>query len=144
MSLHRRIVFGTTDIFRETPRYEGQAPVHAERHRGRGLAWYSTGRLEAALAAGLEVYVCSVRPAFGPQDAWWRRLVDPARVFFNPGLFAAAAVAPGEALLGPWRRLYAALGFPWPQGADEAAAKTALIERHGFVAAGLIPEIRPA
>ncbi len=63
-------VFSTTHIQAERPLFEGQEPVFELWHRGKPLSWYSTGKLEEAISSGYTVYVCSIRPVFGPHDDW--------------------------------------------------------------------------
>jgi hypothetical protein len=117
MELHDVAVFGTRHILTESPVFDGQQPAYQEYFRGDLLAWYSTGKLEEALAKGMEVYVVSIRPVFGQQDAWWQALVPADRVFNATGIFAAAVNGdPLEASFAPWRRLYRQLGVPWPEG----------------------------
>ncbi len=117
MDLGNVAIFGTRHILADSPLFAGQEPAFRETHRGRALAWYSTGKLEEALAKGLKVYVVSIRPAFGPQDDWWRALVPAERTFNTPGIFAAAAAGdPMETAFEPWRRVYGLLGLPWPEG----------------------------
>lgn len=107
-------VFGTRHINAETPLFPEQAPVHELWHRGEHLRWYSTGKLEEAIALGYEVYVVSIRPTFGPHDRWWQALVEPSHVLATGGLFAAAARGdPMTAVFAPWRELFARLGVPW-------------------------------
>ncbi len=128
-------VFGTRHILASSPLYDGQPPVHQEWHRGQRLDWYSTGKLEEAVARGLEIYVVSIRPAFGPQDEWWLEIVGRERAF-NAGRIFAAAVSgdPMEAAYEPWRLLFSRLGIPWPEGAfhdfDDPAIW--LASRHGI------------
>jgi hypothetical protein len=117
MELRNVAVFGTRHILAESPLFAGQEPVYQEYFRGELLAWYSTGKLEEALAQGMEVYVVSIRPVFGQQDVWWQDLVAPDRVFNATGIFAAAVNGdPLEASFVPWRSLYGLLGIPWPEG----------------------------
>lgn len=118
MELHRVAIFGTRHILTEAPLYQGQEPVYKERYRGRELAWYSTGKLEEALGQGMDVYVVSIRPVFGPQDDWWRARVDAGKVFNAGRIFASLMSGnPMEAAFEPWRRLYGLLGVDWPEGA---------------------------
>jgi hypothetical protein len=115
------IVFGTTDINSEKPAYPGQAPVYVNACPKHGYAVWSTGKLEAALATGHDVYVCTVIPIFRPEDAWWRTLV-PADRIYRP---LPDACGPREAAFNhfvndPWRRFLADIGRPWPKGVDDA------------------------
>lgn len=134
MDLSRVIIFGTTHILSDRPIFRGQKPVHVEVRRGRRLRTYSTGRLEEALALGLEVFVCSIRPAFGPADAWWRGLVDQDRVYNASHIFAATD---GDAALAaahePWRQLYRRLRLHWPENrfTDIDDPAEWLFEHHG-------------
>ena len=115
--MHKVAVFGTRHILADSPVFEGQESVYQEYFDGRLLAWYSTGKLEEALALKMEVYVVSIRPAFGPQDAWWRALVPSERVFNSKRIFAGLmSDDPMAAVFEPWRELFALLGLPWPEG----------------------------
>ncbi len=107
----RIIVFGTSDICVEDPVFPGQRAIHEE---GRER-WYSTGRLERALTMGIEICVCSVRPAFGPHDAWWQKHVPPERVF-APKLDVRMSGDDfkDRVLFEPWRRFFAHAGLEWP------------------------------
>jgi hypothetical protein len=110
------VVFGTRHLESDGPLYLGQSPVYTEHRRGQHLRTYSTGRLEEALRLGLRVYVVSIRPAFGPQDEWWRRALPAERVRSTPGIFqirSGREILP--AVFRPWVELYEELGLPWPQ-----------------------------
>ncbi len=110
-------VFGTRHILTESPVFSGQLPMHVEFIEGREFSWYSTGKLEEALAGNYDVYVVSIRPAFGPQDDWWRALIPPDRIFnARRILFSLLSDDPMEAVFEPWRALYAILGATWPEG----------------------------
>jgi hypothetical protein len=117
MDLHNVAVFGTRHIMTESPVFDGQPPSYQEYFRGELLTWYSTGKLEEALAQGMEVYVVSIRPVFGQQDAWWQAMVPAGRIFNATGIFAAAVNGdPMAASFVPWRSLFRLIGVPWPEG----------------------------
>lgn len=110
-------VFGTRHILAERPCFTDQQPVFSEWYRGRRLDWYSTGKLEEAMAKSFEVYVVSIRPVFGPQDEWWLDLVGRSRSFNARNVLAAAASGdPMSAVYEPWRQLFMRLDIPWPEG----------------------------
>lgn len=118
---HLIVVFGTTAIVSERPVFPGQGPVYENGCPKHGYKAYSTGKLETALAAGYEVYVCTVIPLFRPEDAWWRRLVPPERIY------RPITDATGEAeqvfdhfINDPWRRFLEDIGRAWPEGIDDA------------------------
>jgi len=115
--MHKVAVFGTRHILTESPVFEGQEPVYQEYFRGELLAWYSTGKLEEALSYKFDIFVVSIRPAFGPQDDWWRALIPPEKVFNAKRVFAALMSGdPMEAVFEPWRELFRWLDLTWPEG----------------------------
>ncbi len=130
----KRIVFGTNQLMADKPTHDGQkpafrgiidndAPVFVER--------WSTGRLERALASGMEVFVCSLKPSLGPHDEWWRKLVPPENVFLydelNGGTLHVSEI--GRKAYLPWRRLFARLGIPWePRFKRVDVARSALAD----------------
>jgi len=135
MDLTKVAVFGTRHILAEAPLYAGQEPVYDEWFRGEHFSWYSTGKLEEALAQGLDVYVVSIRPVFGRQDQWWLKLVGDGRAY-NARRSLAAAMAGGdamEAVYEPWKLFFGRLGVPWPENTftdfDDPAIW--LASRHG-------------
>ncbi|MFC1702957.1 hypothetical protein ACFLZO_00640 [Patescibacteria group bacterium] len=113
-------VFGTRHIFAEEPLFEGQEPKWEEWFRGKKYSWYSTGKLEEAVSAGCEIFVCSIRPVFGPHDNWWRELVQNDHIFNSErilsGLMSANYM---EAVFAPWKALFEKLGLPWDQSFDD-------------------------
>jgi len=127
-------VFGTRHINAEEPLFPGQEPIHDLWHRGERLRWYTTGKLEEAIALGYEVYVVSIRPVFGPHDRWWQALVPSSHVLFSSGLLAASARGdPMAAVFAPWREVFARLGVPWDESfSDFDDPATALSTRHGI------------
>lgn len=135
MDLSRVAVFGTRHILAESPLYPGQPSVYEEWFRGEHLLWYSTGKLEEALAQGADVYVVSIRPLFGPQDEWWLKLVGRDRAYNARRVMAAALSGDAmEAVYEPWRLLFGRLEIPWPEGVfrdfDDPAIW--LASRHGI------------
>ena len=127
-------VFSTTGIFCETPAFPGQKPVYEEQVGNWSLSWYSTGRLEEALGREMTVYVCSIRPLPGEQDAWWRRLVEARNVIFADELLRPFAAGGGmSVLLGPWRRLYARLGIAWDEAFSDPEHARAALAGSGIV-----------
>lgn len=135
MDLRHIAILSTTDIQAEHPAYPGQAPVPGGTPGRRVPGVWSTGRLEQALRLGLDVFVCSIRPAFGPHDRWWRAMVPPDKVFCADGLLRPFRPSEAERLLiEPWRRLYAALGVRWdPSLTHERDARARLVDRFGAV-----------
>ena len=131
----KNVIFGTRDICVEEPLFDGQLPVYQEISGGEMLRWYSTGKLEQAIAAGCTAYVVSIRPAFGPHDEWWRALVPPDRVFVNAGMMAAFTGAPAVAkVFDAWRRFYARFGLRWSDAfSDLDDPRTHAVEKLGFV-----------
>ena len=115
------VVFGTTAIVSEHPMYPGQPPVYENRCLIHGYRSWSSGKLERALGEGHDVYVCTVLPLFRPEDAWWRALVPPDRIY-RP--VSDARGKPEEAfdhfVNDPWRRFLADIGRSWPRGVDDA------------------------
>lgn len=134
----RIAVFGTTAIMSDMPVFKGQQPVHSEIWRRKYYASYSTGRLERALDLGLEVWVCSIRPAFGPQDGWWRKLVPAERVL-GTDLSVMDVGRNGMAgLLEPWKRLYERFGLLWGGFTDPFDARDALDGSRGVIYGGYL------
>jgi hypothetical protein len=102
-----RVVLTTSEIFRT---WGDGAPllVIPEPHPGHGdMSIFSTGTLERALAAGLDVWVVSTRMQFGDHDAWWRELVRPDQVF------KGESEEDRQDCNRPWRRCWAAMNIPW-------------------------------
>ena len=129
----QRVIFSTTDIQTEHELYPGQRPVSIETYRGRVLETYSTGRLEAAFGRGMEIYLVSIRQAFGSHDRWWRELIRPEHVWQTAGVMSACRHSINGVLLEPWTKLYALLGIPWTDGMqDPDQARAALVADHGF------------
>lgn len=142
----RIVVFGTTDLTRETPAYYGQPPAHEEVWRRQLLRWYSTGRLEQALGLGVEVCVCTVRPLFGAHDRWWRDLVPPERVF-APRLESRMGWARmrDAVLFEPWRRFFVHAGLEWPNdGRDGIDVRRDLDGSRGVLYGGYLSGFAPA
>ena len=135
MDLNKVAVFGTRHILASAPLFAGQQPVHEEWSDGKRHCWYSTGKLEEALAQGADVYVVSIRPVFGPWDEWWLKLVGRDRVY-NARRVMTAAISgdPMEAVYEPWRLLFGRLGIPWPEGVFQDFDDPAiwLASRHGI------------
>ena len=133
------VIFGTRDIYVEEPLFPGQRPVYEEVSGGELLRWYSTGKLEQAIAAGCTTYVVSIRPAFGPHDEWWQALVPPDRVFVNAGMMAAFTGAPAMAkVFDAWRRFYARFGLRWSDAfSDLDDPRKTAVEKHGFIDGGV-------
>ncbi len=115
------VVFGTTAILSERPSYPDQAPIYENRCARHGYKVWSTGKLERALAEGHEVYVCTVIPLFRPEDAWWRALVPPDRIY-RPRTDARGTrqEAFDHFINEPWRRFLADIGRDWPPGVGDA------------------------
>lgn len=83
-------------------------------------SWYSTGKLEEALRAGYEVYVCSIRPQFGSHDNWWRTLVQDDHVFNSERILVGLMTADHmEAVFAPWKALFERLGLRWDGSFDD-------------------------
>lgn len=137
----RIIVFGTRDIASDAPAHAGERPVFdgfVGRHR---VIQYSTGRLERALAEGLEIHVCSIRPAFGAHDRWWLALVPPERVHapvIPPGRRAVKEIA-WLLECGPWKRLFDALGLPWDDGWEREEGPRSAAGGFGLLLGGHFP-----
>lgn len=134
----RIAVFGTTAIATERPVYKGQRPMHQEVWRRKLYLTYSTGRLERALDLGMEVWICSIRPAFGDQDRWWLALVPPERVLCTDPSMMMDARNGLARLLEPWKRLYERFGLPWGGFADPFAARDALDGSRGVIYGGYL------
>lgn len=66
----QKIVFGTTHLYQTVAAFHGQEPIAHYRHREETHLFWSTGRLEEALDRGMEVYIVSIRFAFGEHDDW--------------------------------------------------------------------------
>ena len=119
--MSRIAIFRTTFILDFYPVIPGQSSVYEEKYHGNILKWYSTGKLEEAVARGYEVVVCSFRPILGPQDEWWRRLVSPGNVFLAFDLLGRFDLREAsKMLLRPWQRLFERLGVPWDPAWTEA------------------------
>ena len=117
MNLNKVVVFGTRHLESSRLVFPGQPPVHEELFRGQRHQTFSTGRLEQALRLGLTVYVVSIRPAFGPHDEWWLKLVPSENVLNTADiLMSAGADQATAAAFRPWRELYRRLGLYWPPG----------------------------
>ena len=114
-------VFGTTAMIAEAPVFPGQPPIYERGCPKHGYKAWSSGKLELALATGHDVYVVTVVPIFRPEDAWWRALVPPERVYRPVG---DARGTPDQAfehfINDPWRRFLSDIGRPWPDGVDDA------------------------
>ena len=135
----KKAIFGTRDIYDTRPAHTGQAPTHEEIGRFGGRhSWYSTGKLEEALASGYEIYVISIRPAFGPHDDWWRALVPSENVYVNPGIMAAFMGDPTSSRVhGAWQNFYRRFGLPWSHTfRDLDDPRTAAVTLHGFTDGG--------
>ena len=115
------VVFGTTAIVSELPMFPGQRPVYENACAVYGYKAWSSGRFERALADGSDVYVVTVLPLFRPEDAWWRALVPPERIY-RPVADArgSAEEAFDHFVNDPWRRFLADIGRPWPDGVTDA------------------------
>lgn len=139
METCRIIVLGTSDLARETPAFAGQSPVYEQVWRRRLWRWYSTGRLEQALRIGCEVCVCSVRPVFGPQDAWWRELVRADRTFAPRWKGASGQQLSERLLYEPWKRFFRHAGLRWPDdGRDGIDVRRGLDGRFGVLYGGYL------
>lgn len=132
----KRIVFGTNQLMADKPTYDGQAPVYqgfVDMLAPTFVTRWSTGRLEQAVAQGMEVFVCSLKPELGPHDAWWRKLVPPENVFLyeelNSGTLHVSVI--GQKAYLPWQRLFARLGIPWEARFERVnVARSALAEHN--------------
>ena len=115
------VVFGTTDILSEKPVFPGQEPIYVNDCPRHGYRLWSHGKLERAVEQGHEVYVVTVIPIFRPEDAWWRELVPPDRIY-RP--VTDAHGSPDQAfehfINAPWKRFLADIGRPWPEGVKDA------------------------
>jgi hypothetical protein len=87
----RRYAFHTTSAFTTvTPgreRRKNEAPI-ARVGGAHPQDLWTTGRLEAALAAGLTPVVLSSRAKFFEHDAWWRELVQPEHIHLDTPISA--------------------------------------------------------
>jgi len=115
------VAFGTTTIMSSEPLFPGQPPVYTNDCPEQGYSCYSTGKLEAALAEGHDVYVVTILPLPRPEDAWWRDLVPPERIY-SPVLDARGEPEQtfDHFVNGPWRRFLTDLGRRWPEDVKDA------------------------
>lgn len=115
------VVFGTTAIVSERPMYPGQPPVYENPCPTHGRMAWSTGKLERALAMGHDVYVCTVLPLFRPEDAWWRKLIAPDRIYRPVGDARGKLEETFDHFINdPWRRFLTDIGRALPAGVDDA------------------------
>lgn len=137
----KTVVFGTRDLYTERPA-EGRDPVFSHVcDRGHAERFWSTGKLETALARGYDVHVVSIRWVFYGCDRWWIDLVSHDRIFHNG--FAVmgrwpASQATGR-LLSSWRDFYDHLGVEWKDFDDFDAPLIHLITRHGLIDGSTLP-----
>ena len=129
------VIFTTSEISR-TYRLQGKAdtPESAVSTLPDGSPVWSTGRLEAALANNMTVFVVTTRHKLGPHDQWWRALLEreamsPLRVG-SPRIFKADDYTATEewaadgiaehvqdaaaCLSRGWHSLFDFLGHEWP------------------------------
>jgi hypothetical protein len=115
------VVFGTTAMMSGDPAYPGQEPIYRNTCPQHGYDVYSTGKFEAALALGHDVYVVTVIPLFRPEDAWWREML-PAERIYRPVTDARGLLSQiyDHFINAPWKRFYRDMGRAWPEGVKDA------------------------
>jgi len=133
------VAFGTTAIMSGDPLFDGQPPVYRHTCPEHGYDCYSTGKLEAALAEGHDVYVVTIIPLPRPEDAWWRARVPPERIY-SPVLDARGTREQiyDHFINDPWRRFLADIGRPWPKGVDAFTWRETLDGSNGILYGGRI------
>jgi hypothetical protein len=129
----QRIAFTTDELMVEKPLYPGQKPVFSGEVDVLGptrIERWSTGRLEQAVASGMEPFVCSTRPSLDAHDRWWRAMVAPENIFLfvelNQGTVHVTEIRWKFCL--PWQRLFQRLDLRWEpscRSVDEARAELA-------------------
>jgi hypothetical protein len=131
----KRIVFGSNQLMSDKPTYDGQTPVFqgfVDMLAPTFMTKWSTGRLEKALALGMEAFVLSLKPALGPQDSWWRKIVPPENVFLYEELRAGklSYVEIGRRAFLPWQRLFVRLGISWESRYESTDVARAALATH--------------
>lgn len=122
----------------DKPTFEGQEPAFqgiVDLLEPTFVIKWSTGQLERALELGLDVYVCSLKPSLGAQDAWWRKLVKAENVFLFDELAAGTLAVNeiGRKAYLPWQRLFSALGIPWETRYERLNVARAALVEHGVI-----------
>jgi len=134
----QRVVFGTTHLYQTVQVFHGQAPVSHFRYRDTTELFWSTGRLEEALARNMEVHIVSIRFAFGMHDDWWQELVPKERIHSNKDIFREDERLCRKHVrlrfMKYWRKMFRALELPWSdEFTDFDHPLVALVNDHGFI-----------
>ncbi|MFA6447384.1 MAG: hypothetical protein WCW31_03975 [Patescibacteria group bacterium] len=110
------VVFLPSEIYTMHPPYPAAVPKYQLNLKADGeyeYKYYSTGRLEAAIAAGYEVYVLNATPEGRPYAEWWLALVPADHVLSIDGFETMESGSVNDAFM----ELYSKLGLPWNENA---------------------------
>ena len=137
----KTVVFGTSDLYGKKP-VEGRDPVFSHVcDKGHSERFWSTGKLETALARGYDVHVVSIRWVFYDCDRWWIDLVPHDRIFHNG--FAVMGRWPASQLkvrfLASWRECYDRLGVEWRDFEDFDDPLIHLVAHHSIIDGSTVP-----
>lgn len=97
----------------------------------RGANFISTGRLEAALAAGHRVVVVSTRTSLAPTDQWWVGLVRKEDIFLTEKVMHQTYGWEAHPDVG-WQKAFQAFCLPWPTPRWEGEKATWQDARHAL------------
>ncbi len=106
------VVFLPSEIYTMSAPYPRAVPKYRYGLKADGeyeYKYYSTGRLETAIAAGYEVYVLNATPEGRPYAEWWLKLVPSDHVLSIDGFETMESGSVNDTLM----ELYSKLGLPW-------------------------------